>query len=350
MSLTQAKFVFTCGGTGGHIYPLIALAQCYSREDVVFIGSEDREDTHIIPKYGFEFHSISVKSAYKKSYITGIRQSLSILRKVKPSCVVSSGGYLTFSVVIAARLLRIPVVILEQNTIPGRVNRLLAHVSKHVFLSFEESRSFFSKTNTQVVGNPVRKVFLRNEASDVFKSLRIKGKRVWLVFGGSQGAEAINSLIMSQFNYFITGDDVLILITGRDYFEKYFPNTSHKVLYSQFMNPHVILFPYFESMDLLYKQADIVIGRSGATTIAEVIYFNKPAIFIPFPYSKDNHQVRNAEVFCSLYPGHMILEKNLSFSTVLNAVQTVMASRKQENKQPENPVFKIKEYLDLEIG
>jgi len=341
----SGRIVFTCGGTGGHIYPLIAVAQEYDPRQVLFIGSEDREDRHIIPRYGFSFHSISVKAGKRWSFIQGVWESFRYLKKVQPPCVVSSGGYLTVSVLVAAVLLRIPILILEQNTIPGRVNRLMSSFAVMTFLSFESSRKWIRSRRVRVVGNPVRKVYHDDEFTTMLRAFKPGNGATWVVIGGSQGASALNHLFLNEFNHFLNHQDRVILVTGPAFFKDHFKRRDYQIIHDQDGIPKVFIFPYIERMDLLYRLADIVVSRSGATTLAELMAFNKKAVLIPYPYAKDDHQKDNAEAFCSHYEGSWIEEDELTFTLLKEHVSDLL-KRQQGKPQSLEARVAIKHFLD----
>jgi len=302
--------VFTCGGSGGHVYPAIAVAQELDRSDILFIGSKDREDAHIVPKYGFKFSAISSSSKNIFKILKGFFQSLFLLKKAK--VVIGSGGYLTASVILAAFFLRIPIILIEQNAKPGRVNRYLQWFATHIFLSFSPSLSYFNSKKSEIVGNPVRKTFLRDALTETFLALTLPPFPVWLVFGGSQGSDAINQLFFENKDYFLKQPLILIHLTGHRFFGQH-ANENIRISKDEKDQIKIIQMPYFESMDILYAKASLIIARSGATTVAELLYFSKPSILIPYPLAKDNHQVDNAQIIVEHGHGVMLPQAHIDF-------------------------------------
>jgi UDP-N-acetylglucosamine--N-acetylmuramyl-(pentapeptide) pyrophosphoryl-undecaprenol N-acetylglucosamine transferase len=332
---TKHNIAYTCGGTGGHIYPLIALAQELTETHPFFIGSRDRVDRHIIPAYGFSFFSITSSNRNIFKIIQGFFQARRLLKNQKASLLVSSGGYLTLPVVLAAKSLSIPIFLLEQNSLPGRVNRSLGKFAKKICLSFESSQTYFKTKNKIVTGNPVRKIFLEDPTYISLKELTLGTAKTLLVFGGSQGAQKINALFSANYAHFMRSDMQLIHITGKNAFEsaieaskKLNPKAvtySHDTFWVTDAEGHVkiITTAYCEKMDWLYEHAHWVISRAGATTIAELIHFQKPAIVIPYPHAKDNHQVDNANEFVKTHLGKCLAEEDLTFDVLLREVQAL---------------------------
>lgn len=321
----KKTILIACGGTGGHVYPGIAIAQALRSEKVVFVGSKNRQDSKIIPEYGYPFYSItaSPKNIFKLGM--GLIQSLKIIKKEKPSVVLGTGSYHTIPVILAAKLKGIPILLLEQNVIPGRVNRLLSRIANRVCMSFEDSRVYFKTKNSVVTGNPVRMSFKSNPSIPELEQVLNDSRQMVLVFGGSQGARALNETVASLYlNPEITHSFVTVHIAGTVLFEKTYPKQSYGVIKNAEGLIQAIVLPYAEDMGTLYKRASLVISRSGATTIAELLVFKKPAILVPYPFATDNHQVANAEAFCRDGKGLILFESDLSAKRLLGDIQIAL--------------------------
>lgn len=276
------KLIIVAGGTGGHIYPGIAIAEKLSKKaDVLFIGSYEGLEKDLIK---FPIKLIHARGLLRKiswkaisapfMAIWGYIDAIKILKKFKPDWVISMGGYVSFPVIVAAKLLRIPILLHEQNVLPGATNRFLSKFADIVTLSFSESEKYLKGT---VTGNPVRESIL---------SLSKKESQEFtiLVFGGSQGARSINMAIGDQIEKLKELNVKIIHIAGkRDY---------------AFLNKHD--YPFYHMLSYMYnieegyREADIVISRAGATAIAEILACGIPSILIPFPYAAENHQEFNA--------------------------------------------------------
>jgi len=305
------RIVFTCGGTGGHLYPAIAVAQTLRDrgQNCLFFMAYDREDVAHVAKYDFQSIPIGASRGNLWNYITSVGRAWRALKEHHATTVVCTGGKITLAVAIAAFLRRIPVLVMEQNAIPGRANQLIAKWAERIFITFPESRSYFPD-RCILSGNPIRKNFPADDRiKDALAHCR-DGQPTILVLGGSQGAAKLNTCILNP------NDDKLnampanwILLTGQRFAkEKGFPD-SHSYTEGQ---RTIICVTYCEAMDQLYKAADVVVSRAGATTISEILAFQKPAILIPYPHAKDNHQEANARSVCQTAGYRWCLEADLS--------------------------------------
>ncbi|MGB9613093.1 MAG: undecaprenyldiphospho-muramoylpentapeptide beta-N-acetylglucosaminyltransferase [Candidatus Margulisiibacteriota bacterium] len=304
------KIAIVAGGTGGHIYPGLALA-CELRKikpeiEILFLGSEEGLEKELVPRENFKIKIIKARALLRKfSYrsvsapfvsVIGFFQALRILYSFHPSFLVSFGGYVSFPVVAAAKLLGIPILIHEQNVLPGIVNRLLARWARQVFLSFEESKKYFSfdQLKGYVVGNPIRPEIVSANREDSRKALGFTTSDfVVLVMGGSQGARKINEVLLASLPLIEESNlshlKILHIVGKRDisWIDEALATKSY---------------PFYKKVDYLYNvagalaAADLVVSRAGATAIAEFLARGLPMILIPFPYSAENHQKLNARV------------------------------------------------------
>lgn len=321
--------VIAAGGTGGHLYPAIALAQEIKKANpdikVLLTGSRTPIDTEIYQSSGLPFVILPF-SRPKKSLLgifkTLIMISQSIVHSIRlfksegVKLIVVCGGFACVPIAIAARIKRLPLILLEQNAIPGRTNRFLASKAKTIYIEFEESKKFFS-SNKRIVkaGNPIRE-----NLNDIKNDLNNK---TILFMGGSQGASKINEiasevipLIAKTYPEF-----KMLHLTGKNDFEKF------KSLYSNISNVEV--FEFLHNMDEVYKKACLVIGRSGATSIAELSCLGIPSIFIPYPYAKDDHQRANALALVQVGAGIMIEEKNLTATALFDSINDLLSSKEK---------------------
>jgi UDP-N-acetylglucosamine--N-acetylmuramyl-(pentapeptide) pyrophosphoryl-undecaprenol N-acetylglucosamine transferase len=292
------RVIIAGGGSGGHIFPAISIAEEILRRSprnkVLFVGTKKGMEEKILSKRGYALEFISsagivgtglIKSLKGVAFaLKGLFDSLRIISGFNPDLVLGVGGYASGPVVLAALFLWIPTAICEQNSIPGITNRVLGRFVKRVFVSFEESVRFFPRRKTIVVGNPVR--------SDI---LAQKG-HVWmrngftvLVFGGSQGAHRLNLSVPKAFGILGRKDISLIHQTGDKDLEDV------KKTYEWYGIRAEVL-PFIEDIGAAYRSADLVIGRAGAGTIAEITAIGIPSILIPYPFSAYNHQLENARI------------------------------------------------------
>ena len=311
----MTKLLFVSGATGGHVYPAIALAQSMDA-NFSFFTTPNREDCNIVSRYGFLY----------KPYLTASKNPISVIRAVvmiflsclfnRPRLMVVTGGGTTVTAIVVAILLQIPYVLCEQNVFPGRVTRLFSKFAKKVLISFEETFSYLSGGNIVCTGNPVRQAYLKDEAMLSMVSQLDRSLKTILIVGGSQGASFINDFFISNSHVLLKKKLNIILVTGSRYYTaKNFEGRLH-VKKSEGAALFLVL-SYTEAMDVLYECSDLVISRAGATSVSELIAFNKPALLIPYPYSTDNHQELNAKEFVKTYPGNVCSQEDLTVEIVL---------------------------------
>jgi UDP-N-acetylglucosamine--N-acetylmuramyl-(pentapeptide) pyrophosphoryl-undecaprenol N-acetylglucosamine transferase len=311
------KVLIAAGGTGGHIYPGIAVAQEIRRRDpnseVRFVGTARGLETRLVPQAGFELtlidsaglKNVSVVARMKglailpKSFVSARR----VIREFGPDVVVGAGGYVSGPVVLMASLLRRPTLVMESNALPGWTNRVLARFVDRAAVSFEQALPYF-RGKAVVTGNPVRREFF-----EIPPKRREPGVLSLLVFGGSQGAHAINEAMIAALPGFKHLPVTLRIKhqTGAADFEKV------NAAYAQAgWSEQAEVRSYIDNMVSDFAQADLVICRAGATTTAELIAAGKAAIMIPFPYAADDHQRKNAEALQAAGAARMIVQQELS--------------------------------------
>ncbi len=289
------------GGTGGHLYPGIALARELQGRgmgiEILFVGTARGLESRVLPREGFPLRLIQVDGLLGKGLFKGVRvlltlpvalwQSFCILREVKPVLVIGVGGYASGPLMLAAIFLGIPRLILEQNVIPGLTNRLLAPRMDAVVVAFEASCSYFRGKRIEVLGNPIRRELLEKERVDP----RMQGNQTLLVFGGSRGARTINRAMVEALDILKKEKGRLFIIhqTGEGDFPWVKQAYAERSIQAQ-------VEPFLYEIGEAYRQADFVVGRAGATTIAEVTACGLPAILIPYPFAVHGHQRLNAEV------------------------------------------------------
>lgn len=295
------RIVFAGGGTGGHIYPAIAVADEIKarHEDIepVFIGTKDGLEKSIIPQTGYRIEYIVAKGlrgrGIGRQMITlfsigvGVIKAMSILMKLKPILVFGSGGFVSAASLIAASFLGFPIVIQEQNSIPGLTNRLMGARAKRIYLGFEMARKYF-RNHPRVVltGNPLRRVMLEESSVDARQHFGLeKEMPVILVFGGSRGAHSLNAAAIELFkeNSSVQG----IVQTGGDDYELVRDALADCAT-------RVVVKPYLDMISLAYRASDIAIARAGALSVSELAYVGLPSILVPYPFAADNHQQHNA--------------------------------------------------------
>ena len=311
------RVLIAAGGTGGHIYPGIAVAQEIMRRDttsaVRFVGTARGLETRLVPQAGFELSLIDSAGLKNVSLVARMKglailpksfvSARQVIRAFQPDAVVGAGGYVSGPVVLMAALMRKPTLVMESNALPGWTNRRLARFVNRAAVSFEQALPYFHG-KAVVTGNPVRRAFFEIPAKR-----REPGKLSLLIFGGSQGARAINEAMVAALPE-LKSLPVALRIkhqTGPGDFEKV------KAAYAAAgWNEQAEVTSYIDNMMSDFAAADLVICRAGATTTAELIAAGKASIMIPFPYAADDHQRKNAEALQAAGAARMIVQQELS--------------------------------------
>lgn len=333
------------GGTGGHLYPGISVARAIKQSgsdwDVLFVvrkgdlGREilQREGLAVaeLPGQGFPRRVSIAAFQFPFKLAAGFFQSFTLLKEKKPAVVVGMGGYLSFPVLLAARLKGIPTLIHEQNVLPGLANRLLGRWVRVVAVSFAESQVHFHGRDICVSGLPIR--------SEIGSVKRFQGRKdlgladnlaTFFVFGGSQGARRLNLVMIDVWKKLAkqaTAFQVLHVTGAADY-------ESIRQAYQPLLLRAVVL-PYCHSMPSAYAAADLVICRAGASTVAELIAAQRPAIFIPFPYATDNHQLFNAQVMEKKGWAEIIIEKDLQADQLASRLEAWLQNPQTPREWPD---------------
>ncbi|MCY3743440.1 MAG: undecaprenyldiphospho-muramoylpentapeptide beta-N-acetylglucosaminyltransferase [Candidatus Poribacteria bacterium] len=311
---THKRVVVAGGGTGGHIYPAIGIAQALQRMDttidIVFIGGVDRLESTLVPQHGFRFLPISVAGFPRRltlhwfpviwKVLRGLTQSLRYMKELKPDVVIGTGGYVSGPVLLAALLRRIPIAIQEQNASAGLTNGVLARWAKAVYLAMESTREGHTFRHTQhveVTGNPIRPAITafpkREETYRKFGLL--PDRKTIFVMGGSQGARAINEAVVAALPHLVGFAEQIQIVHQTGAVEVEAVQTEYKkVLASHKEFLHCVR-PFFDAVEEVYSITDIMVCRAGGMTVAEVTACGIPAIFIPLPSQTGNDQVLNAQ-------------------------------------------------------
>lgn len=307
------RIIITGGGTLGHIYPGLAIAdKLREKAQILFIGAIMGRELDVIQRAGFQFSGVDVQSwsvgrvKFTIKLIASFFLGIKYLKEFKPDIVIGMGGYVSVPIVLGAVLFRIKTLIHEQNLIPGKANRLLAKLVDKVAVSFAQSKPYLPLRKVELTGNPIRTQFgqiSRQEALDKFNLET--DKFTLLIFGGSKGAHRINEVMKETINFLPQDKLQIIWATGeQDYqlIKEFIPKTKLKIVVEKF----------FYDLPVAYQAADLVICRAGATTLAEIMTCNLPAILIPYPYATDNHQEHNAKFLVEKGAAMMIKESELS--------------------------------------
>ena len=341
------KVVIAGGGTGGHIYPAIAVAEALkeiSKEtEVIFIGSDSRMESKLIPEKGYTFYGFKLSIPTKKISVTLLKALYSqfgtffstykLLKKIKPSMVFGIGGDISVPTVVSAKMLNIPVLLIDQNVVPGVANKFLSLFVKHIAIAFKETADYFGKgINFYLTGNPIRIVGTCHGMSreEIAKKLGLDADRFTiLIMGGSQGAQAINEAILNDLEDILNNNFQLVHLCGERHFEQ-IKNKTEQIRIKYPKNYRI--YPYFEDIPSLLACIDLSIIRAGATTIAEMLFYKIPMILIPYPHA-GGHQIPNALAVEKAGAGVIIKEEELAKGTIWETIQVLLKDKKIKQMQ-----------------
>ncbi|EOD01261.1 undecaprenyldiphospho-muramoylpentapeptide beta-N-acetylglucosaminyltransferase [Caldisalinibacter kiritimatiensis] len=321
------RFLISGGGTGGHIYPALAIAkkikQKYKNAEILYVGTEKGLERELVPKEGFKFKTIRVKGFRRKLSVDtlkstkelflGLNDARKIIKDFSPDIVIGTGGYVCGPVVLIASLKNIPTLIHEQNAFPGVTNRILSRFVNKIAGSFEESKKYFKYPDKVIItGNPVRDDVITTTKEDAYKSLSIdKSKPFIYSVGGSGGQKKLNEAMLDVIEKNMDSKDVQILhVTGKRFYENFMKELKNRGIDLSDSNIRVVSY-FFEAPKAL-AAADLVITSSGAISIAEVTAVGVPTILIPKSYTAENHQEYNARALENKGASVVILERELN--------------------------------------
>lgn len=330
------RVIIAGGGTGGHIFPAVSIAEEIMDKDknneILFIGTKRGMEGELVTKKGFNIDFIRSYPILGKSMLfklkgliytlVGMYESIKIFNKFNPEIVVGVGGYVSGPVVLSAFIKRIPRVICEQNSIPGITNRVLSYFANKIFVTFEKSKPFFNREKTLLTGNPIQKKFsdmnLKNDKKAAHKKFSI------LILGGSQGARKLNA-VLPDCIAMISDKNIRVVHQAG---QKDYESVSNKYLQHKI---DASVYDFIDSIEDFYKDADLVIARSGAGTIAEICSIGKPSILIPFPFATHNHQYHNAKVLQECGAALLIEDEKLDCKNLSLAIKGLLDRSKLKN-------------------
>jgi len=312
------RVILSCGGTGGHIYPAIAIADKIKEKmpeaEILFIGTRRGMENRIVPEAGYRIEGIDASGFNRKNIMAnvetlknlreGSKEANEIIKEFKPDVVVGTGGYVTGTVLTVAHRRSIPCFIHEQNAIPGMANRLISEYANGVFISFEGTGSRFRHSNRVFyTGNPVRSDFKELVKAECRKKLGIAEDEIMvLATGGSLGAAVLNREIVQLVQELTNPKIKVFFVSGKRYYEE---------IKAQCVGKQVTLIDYADNMPELITAADLVVSRAGAIAVSEITASGKPSVLVPSPNVTNNHQFYNAKTIADEGAALLIEEKNL---------------------------------------
>lgn len=330
------RLIVSGGGTGGHIFPAISIAQAVQLADpdceILFIGAEGRMEMEKVPAAGFKIVGLPVVGIQRKltlknlavpfKFYKSLRMAKKIIRDFKPDVVVGVGGYASGPTLYAASRMGVPILIQEQNSYAGVTNRMLAKRASKICVAYAGMEKFFPEDRLMLTGNPVRADLskqkvdeLRNEATAFFSI--DASKPTILVLGGSLGARTINRSLANNLDLLINSGVQLIWQTGKSYF------FDAKRVLSGYNAPNVKAYDFIYRMDLAFAAADLVVSRAGAGTISELCLVGKPCILVPSPNVAEDHQTSNAMALVSRNAAVMVKDEDAAVNLVRQSIELV---------------------------
>ncbi len=334
------RVIISAGGTGGHIYPALAILdkikEMEPNSEFLYIGTHNRMENDIVPKYGIPFETIEIYG-FSKKVLKNIRtlkclvksygRCKKLIRDFKPDVVIGVGGYVTAPVIYSAKKLGFKTVIHEQNSLPGKSNQFLSKYSDLICVSFKSTIKHFPGYKTVFTGNPCSEAALSKP--EVKKSVfGLSGsKKLVLIVMGSLGSSRVNDYLVSTMSLFNGKDYEVLFVTGAN---------SYESISSSKFPSNVFVVPYIEGMTGLMKNVDLIVSRAGASTLSEIIALRIPSILIPSPYVANNHQYKNALDLVGSNASVMIEEKDLCGDILVRRIDEILFDDKKMRDMKKN--------------
>lgn len=337
-AMNPVRILMAAGGTGGHVYPAIAIADAIKKRspqgEILFVGTRDRMEWDEVPKSGYKIVSVWISGFHRRftlqnllfpfKLITSIVQSLMIILSFKPDLVVSCGGFAAGPIGWVASMMGIPIVIQEQNSFPGVTNRLLAKHAETIFTAFEDAENYFPKEKISLAGNPVRQQI---EIKDKIAALAAFGFRpglsTLLLLGGSGGSLALNKAMQKKLHHLHQETGLQIIWQCG---ERYYDKLKKEIDTGRY--PNLRLVKFIDDMPAAYSAADLVVTRSGASTCSELMMVGQPAILVPSPNVAGDHQAKNAQSMAAENAAVLLPEKKLD-TAFAETIEKLIFDRKE---------------------
>lgn len=337
------KVIISGGGTGGHIYPALAIVQGLKQRqpevEILYVGSESGMESTIVPREGLNYKAVNVSGIDRSSMLKASQslvkfprsffQAWDIVKNFQPDIVVGTGGYASFPIVLAGTFFACKTVIHEQNAVLGLANRNLAKRVNYTLLTFEEAAQGLDPKKTRLTGLPVRQEFLSVNRQEAQRRLRLQSdKFTLLAFGGSRGALSINRAMQEVVERYRNNDIQMIWVSGEANYEECRRNID-KNLKTGGSKINLHLFPYRDDMPDLLAAADLAVCRAGASTLCELAMMGLPAILIPYPYAAENHQEKNARALVEKNSADIIIDEFLDGDTLYKRIEKLRTNQQQ---------------------
>jgi len=342
--LRKKRIIIAGGGTGGHIFPAVAIANALKKlssdVEILFVGANGKMEMEKVPKEGYKIIGLDIAGMNRSNMlknlslpmklIKSMSQAKKVINDFKPDVCVGVGGYASFPILIAAQKRNMPTVIQEQNSFAGKSNKILGKKAKAIITGYERMGKFFPIDKITHTGNPVRSVIqdmnVSQEAAYKFFDLNAD-KKTLFVFGGSLGAQSINEALLACIDKIATKDIQIIWQTGKAFFEKVKEATAQM--------PQVKVFDFLREMEMAYTAADVIVSRAGALSIAELSIVGKPVVFVPYPHAAEDHQTHNAMSLVSKNAARLIKDHEVS-QKILASVMEIFDNEHLQKELIEN--------------
>ncbi len=333
------KVILSGGGTGGHIYPAVAIANeirnRYPEASVLFVGAKDRMEMQKVPQAGYKIEGLWISGIQRKltlsnllfpiKLISSLWKSKRIIKKFNPDIVIGTGGFASGPLLKMSNLRKIPTVLQEQNSFPGITNKWLSKGANKICVAYDDMERFFPKEKIIKTGNPVRQDLLEiaSKQEKAIKKYNLSNtKKTILILGGSLGARRINQLIEKELDFFNEKEIQVLWQCGKLYYKEY-------KIYNDYKDVQVHQF--LDTMDLAYAAADIIISRAGASSVSELCIVAKPTLFIPSPNVAEDHQTKNAQAVVNQCGAIMLKESELD-ANFESEISELLASKDKQVK------------------
>ena len=335
------RVIISAGGTGGHIYPALAIINKIKEEEpdseFLYIGTHNRMEKDLIPKLNIPYESIEVTGLKRKLTLDNIRtisnylkartKCKKIISEFNPDVVIGCGGYVTAPVIWAAKKLGKKTFIHEQNSIIGLSNKMLVRYADKIGVSFESTKDEFPKDKVVLTGNPCSEKAIITKPASKSKFNLTEDKKLVLIVMGSLGSKTINDL-MSEYIYgFRNKDYEVLFVTGNDYYDK---------IKSRVFPDNVKVVPFIEELPSIMKKTDLMVSRAGASTMSEIMALGIPTIFIPSPYVTNNHQYKNAMDLVNKNAALILEEKDLNKNSFIRLIDDTLENQEKYNELKNN--------------
>ena len=331
IGVMMMKVIVSAGGTGGHLYPALALVEYIKTQDkdaqFLFVGTTDRLESQVVPQMGYDYRGLNVKGLVGNPlqkiknaliFVKSLKHSKKILKEFQPDIVVGFGGYPSASIVLAASQMGIPTMIHEQNSIIGLTNKILIKRVNKIVCCYQKAYNEFPKDKTVLLGNPRASVVSHQKLRDIHDIYQIPHhKKTVVIVMGSLGSSSVNEVMKSALRDMQHDAYDVIYVTGKNYYEEMKNDLSD-------LNESIHLVDYIDDMPSLIATCDLIVSRAGATTLAEITALSAASLIIPSPYVVANHQEYNAKELVDEKAARWILEKDLDAHSFVNEVRYLM--------------------------